>query len=684
MKKLVSSLLAAALCSTTFAMCLCTDTDAALYKKGDANNDGSLDLKDSCAIKAAILGADREYDPVAADVDSNGVCNTRDSFYLKRALLFGTEIEDGFGWEGFFIGGVPVSEYDIIVTDPDNDNMCFAAEELQKYIKEGDGSETEIFKEDTDSPYKVVFTSVGDGSMGDDGFNLKVENGTLTVTAAPLRGSMYAVYAILEEYWGYRFYGYNDWELLRDGKSDVPDKTDDTQIPEVINRCNCMTPYKDQYTYQSVIKRRLSGCTDQGSMLQSKYGWGRQREFANAHSFDVFIPFDEITDNVRCLTYQGGEDDPDFVGTFEVCLKNMKALIESRLAAGAVIGKNLTEISCSYSSEEKFCQCMECYQVRMEEGSYAGVLVRFVNMIDNELKKDYPGLTVVTNAYGEVRTPPKMTALNDDIVLLYCWNGCSNHYIGNDSCSEEARINGMGSNKVEKSNIEGWASKCKHIYIWYYPTNIYYLLCPQPNFFKLRENFSWFSDLGVEGYYIQGTSGSSFEDLDAYLISNLMWDPQMSEEEYIGHIKEYLKYSYGYGWTYIYEYMQMLDECGSLMDCVLNDFDHPFAIYSKEYFAKNFGKMRSLFEKAEAEALSDRERNNIERLSAHMKFLGYSATYERDFVNGAAKEEWAAGWEETYNYINDNSIPVTYDRNRIRNSFTTSKSPMELAYGFDD
>ena len=179
-----------------------------------------------------------------------------------------------------------------------------------------------------------------------------------------------------------------------------------------------------------------------------------------------------------------------------------------------------------------------------------------------------------------------------------------------------------------------------------------------------------------------GTVGYSFEDLEAYLISELMWNADMSRDEYEQKAKEFLRYYYGYGWIYIWQYMNMLTEAG-VDGCVLNDYDQPFDIYKKEYFAENFDEMQALFKSAASLARTDRERENTERLSAHMLFLGYSATYERDCTNGSAgqKAAFEKGWREVYDYINENNIPVNYSENGILKAFDISVSPMELVYG---
>lgn len=681
-------------------MVFAVDTAAALYKRGDADGNISVDAKDAYLIRRTVAGYSHQLTD-GADLDSDGDITARDVLYLKglfaEKYTLSEKFPEGYGWDGFTVAGNPISEYEIVVTNPDNPNMVFAASELTKYVNSACGVTLSTVNEKTGK--KAVVLCEGDPSKyGTDGFTISVKDGDLMIEAGAKRGTMYAVYGLLEDYFGYRFYGYRDAELLKDKKSDIPEGTEDTQIPIVNYRCNCIHPYGDEFTESSVIKRKLSGCSGQWSMQQAKYGYGICRVYANAHSLDVFIPLEELyraTEDPEELEYMTDEEIKSASNsmirclsdkvTYEICLKNMRNLLDERIAAGGVIGDDITEISISYSAEEHICTCRSCNKVMKKENSPMGILItNLINPIDDILTKEYPGITVITNGYSTWRKPPDVAVMNPDVILMQCWCACTNHNIGTGECGNGV-IGDLGSNKIDEAYFRQWQEHCSRIYIWYYPTNIYYLLCPQPNFFKIYDDFKWFEKNGVEGFYVVGTTGSSFEDLDAYLICDLMWDKDMTRDEFEMRTKEFLKYYFGYGWQYVYEYMQMLDDCGNLKGCVLNDFEQPFDVYSKQYFKEHFDEMLALFDKIYAAAENDRERDNIDKLSVHMKFLGLSALYEERYVKGSAaeREEYEQMWRWTYDYINAHNIRVSYDRVGIQTPFNLNKSPMMLVYDID-
>ncbi len=680
MKKVLSLLLCTVIVLSSLAFAV--PTGAILYRKGDVNSDGSVNAIDSYYLRQSLAGVNDSADAMSSDVNSDSILNSSDSFVLKLhiagSLNIDTVYPEGCGWKGFHIMGTPIREYTVVVSNPDNANMVFAAEELSKYVRLGDGgSDLQIKTGESAVEKQILLLEDETGEMGTDGFNIKTVGDDLVITAGALRGTMYAVYEILEAYFHYSFYPYGEYELDKYLNADVPEGTDDTQIPHVRYRCVGINGYHDRYVESSTVKSKLSGSTDQSALNNAKYGYGIQRDGGNGHSFETFISEDDMAANgiaKRCLTNEK---------VFEICKDTMIAFIDAKIASGSVIGKNLTEITCSYDQYDVPCTCRTCAKINREEVSLSGNLVRFVNRVHAEIMKVYPDIRIVMCAYGDWHDAPKVTSLNEGITLLYCWNGCANHMLGKEGCTDKGNYLGT-TNKKTEADFLAWTEKCSDIYVWYYPTNIYYMLSPQPNFDNLYNDFQWFINNGAKGFYVKGTDGGSFESLNGHLIADLMWDPDMTNEEYDQKTKEYLKDIYGYGWIYIYEYMSMLVEAGDLKGCVLNDFELPFDMYSKDYFIENYDTMISLFQRAASAADNEDQLENIEKLSVHMHFLGLSATYETSYVNGSENERavYAQTWEWLYDYINSHDMTMSNEQSHgIDAPFTLDKNPLNVIYG---
>ncbi|MBR0302644.1 MAG: DUF4838 domain-containing protein, partial [Clostridia bacterium] len=195
---------------------------------------------------------------------------------------------------------------------------------------------------------------------------------------------------------------------------------------------------------------------------------------------------------------------------------------------------------------------------------------------------------------------------------------------------------------------------------WYYGANYNYFVSPSPNLFNFYDDVKYIAERGIIGMYAEGSSDPvrySFEYLRSYLCSKILWDPYMTEEEYEDLMDEYLMLHYGKGWEYIKQYIYMSNYASDINGCWTNNHDAPWDVYSKDYFAEHYEEMARLFRQAYDAAESDDERERIVMTSVHMHFLGLSATYESNYVNGTEeqrntyKERYAQLWK----YYRDNA-----------------------------
>ena len=187
-----------------------------------------------------------------------------------------------------------------------------------------------------------------------------------------------------------------------------------------------------------------------------------------------------------------------------------------------------------------------------------GSLLTFVNRIAGDIKDEFPGVYVDTLAYRYTRKAPKTIKPADNVIIRLCSiECCFGHALGDESCEQNAAF---------KKDIEEWSAICDNLYIWDYTTNFMYYLAPFPNLGVLRENVKFYKDHHVIGLFEQGnyqsTSGE-FGELRAYLLAKLMWNPDMSEEEYDRHMNEFLEDYYGAGWENIRTYIDKTSEAAA-------------------------------------------------------------------------------------------------------------------------
>lgn len=289
------------------------------------------------------------------------------------------------------------------------------------------------------------------------------------------------------------------------------------------------------------------------------------------------------------------------------------------------------------------------------------------NTVIEALQEVYPEIELYTIAYWDARNPPKFTRPHDDICVCFCIQGCNNHSYDKEyeciECGGNERLQSPSGNNC--SNAEDmeycrqWAELTNNLQIWYYSANFCYYIAPSPNVMNIYNDFKYLAEIGATGMYCEGSGyGNSFETLRGYLAGKMMWDPYMSEEEFNTHINEFLEAYYGNGWKNIREYLDMQTEAGDLNGCWTNNYDRPWNMYNEEYFAENYLHMAELFDKALAEADNETQRNRIRLLRVHVDFLGLTATYDRDWVNGDedAKVLYAEHFKWLYNFVNSSGF----------------------------
>ena len=718
MKRLISLMLCAVMMFACFGEFCLSASAAPAYKVGDVNGDGSINMLDVAALLAQVAELSPVNDVDAADINADLKVNAKDLLFLRKSLVGTVDIDEmnptpEFGTVGRIrIGGNNIKHYEIVNTNPDNANMVFAASQLRRYVKEATGIELSVVDSST-SKYRIVIMEDTTGALGNDGFTLSVNDGVLTIMGGALRGTMYGVAELLEDYFGYRFYGNSVTKLEDVATVDVPEGLSDTQIPDTTYRSITSANFGSSHLEKTTTMRKVNGSIS--GLNSAKYGYSIERMISNAHSFDVFIANDFIK---PCLTsdlpkaddieeYYKTDDfwaeydeyplnmdlkkewsvQVDFHSSvYDECIATMDYAIRQRKAWGQTVGKEITEISCSYAIDPadggvRYCVCTKCRKLMDAEGTRAAHLVDFVNAVAEVIQFRHPGITILTNAYGDTCIPPKTKKLNDGIILLYCWNGCANHPIGSGLCGDNTNEIGR-SNTISEENYLGWLEKGTDLYIWYYPTNIYYMLAPLPNVFSIYDDFKWLIEHGAKGFYVKATEGDSFEGLITYLASEMMWDKDITREEYLDMACEYLEYHYGEGWENIYRYAEMLDEASEPQGCFMTEYDWPLTMYNEEYMASHYDEMKAMFSEALAAAGSDWQRENVLKLSASMHFLGLASTYYSNYRNGSAEEkaEYAETYRAWYDLVNEYNVMVDHSRRGFDLEFNADVHPIGFVY----
>ena len=525
---------------------------------------------------------------------------------------------------------------------------------------------------------------VGPGEMGTESYILTVKDGIMRITGGNQRGCLYAVYDFLENYMGWRFLGAGD-EYLYDADEIVIDDVNIEFSPTFGYRA-VKLPAADGHnggTANSPWHPELkNNCMNSAGHAHASYwGYGVGSTGWHAHSFADQLKDSDVE---KGKSHYG--DQPCFADeeTKEVVIQSVLNMIEMRQGYPWYnrIGYELIQLGVSMNDNTNFCKCENC-MAEIRKTSFTDLYLGFVNDVADVVAEKYPGVLINTAIYNVARKPPKkdadgnyITVPRDNVSIYYCVQGCNQHTLCAGVCDNYDTTLGY-KNTIEKENLEVWANICDKVYVWYYAVSFQSNLGPCPNVYEIYDDVTYAASLGVLGFYSEGSSSvhNNFEDLKAYLFAKLMYNADITEEEFYALIDEYITLVYGEDSApYIREYLDMHQASGDAIDgCFINNYHYPLDMMDDSYYRENYGTMRELFNMAEAYTRDAKSAERTRLLRLHMEFLGLTTTYDRDYVNGT--DESRAEFEANYKWLVDNYRVAGFGEDGIG---TTAPSNYEL------
>ena len=668
------------------------------YILGDANGDESVDGKDALSLKAAVAGASAfEIDTEASDFDADGDISAKDSYSMKLIISGMKTSADYETVNGkhvqvykFTIAANDISEYTIVLNGDttDEDNSYFAALNLKKYIEVATGVDLPIvFGESAKTTERMIrirqidlFSDEGQ-EYGVEGLKYEVKDGDLFIYGT-YRGTMYSVFEILEDCLGFRFYS-NDFTYVYKARTvDIPEGTVYEFTPKLVLRHSCQT-YGSNGAFVHYFPNRLNG-TQLYAYDDMRYGTLTGPIYSNAHSFYEYwrMGTGKYPENTEGMTeaqlieakFASGEI-PDAYG-WQPCAtadKDYNILFEGMLLCNQMsmnwgndlhYKEGLTVFSFSILDNQNYCACRNCRKIAVtQKEGYSGLYLQLYNRAVVDIQEYYPGIRLYGIVYA--KDFPKTILPHDNLVILYCGVSCHNHILGHEECYEKGgQLNGM-KNDDDVFALEYWGDRCREtgaeLWFWIYPVNYHYYLADCPNIPNLYYNTKYLIDeCGVNGIYYEGGGEEyNFEALKAYVTTQLMWDTDMTYDEYVAIAKEFIYMYFGGGAEEIWEYIMMQTEAGNQSGtCFINNYDRPGDMYSYEYLAENYAEMRSLLESAYAKVNNDEQKKNVEQLLVCCDFMALSSLHTDWYVNGENKELYCERYSWMYNYIKDNGMII--------------------------
>ncbi len=396
------------------------------------------------------------------------------------------------------------------------------------------------------SALQCSFTT--DLAVDDEYFLVKSEGNDLRFSGGK-RGVIYGVYEFLEKCCGCRFFAFDDEYI----------PTEDISVDEVRLEGCSVVKFREILgnssgnNAESFLKFRLNS-NAWFNKLKEEHGGGYSYAGIPAHTLTgEFLLADYQESHPQIFSLVNGKRMTDRYGQICFCSDEVVPIAVKEVLKLLDKNPNATFVSVSQGDNENFCQCEGCKKL-YEKHSLIDLYVEKINAIAREVKKKYPKVLVHTFAYNSTAEQASDDIFfEDNVILQYCFGGCKNHIFTDENCLV---------NREAKKTFDKLSRLAKNILVWDYPNCFKYQLVNRPALRTMRQDIAYLASHSVRGIFNEYVHNDDygacqFAEMKTYLLSKLMWNPDMSEEEYLTHYEEFMKFYYGAGYKYLMEYLAL-------------------------------------------------------------------------------------------------------------------------------
>ncbi len=415
------------------------------------------------------------------------------------------------------------TEYSIVIPEAPTTQDQKAAEDLALWLGEMTGAEFRIAADsEPPRPKELCIgrtSRLADaygpdaalGDLGEDGYAILQQGERLFLLGGRGRGPINAVYALLEEDLGLRWY--------------TPEATRIPNRPTVVFR-----PALRRYTPQLRIRDPFYKAAFDGTWsLRNRTNapsapvpaeWGGNVSYALfVHTFHTLVPPDQYFDEhpeYYMMTADGARN------PHQLCTTNPETIRIATESALRILREHPDdEIICvSKTDGGNTCVCPNCKALDDAEGTNCAALLYLVNRVAEAVEAEFPDVTVTTLAYLETVKPPKTMRPRENVAMRLC----------TDNCMWAHPFTPAREIDAFRDAMEGWAAIHDQIHIWDYCVNFSHYTAPMPNMDAITDNIRYFAAHNATGVMEQGayqSVGAERDALRSWVFAKLLWDPTL-------------------------------------------------------------------------------------------------------------------------------------------------------------
>ncbi len=443
-----------------------------------------------------------------------------------------------------------ISEYVIVIGDQASASEKYAAEEFQRFFSEITGVTLPIVKDTeparthevilgNNQRLRQIGVTVDIPGLGEEGYIILTKANRLILAGSPKRGTLYAVYAFLEDQLGCRWFTPDVSQIPRKETINIP-PLEAKHVP--IFEYRSVGWISAQDTIWAARNRVNTGIADE-------IHGGGVSILGGVHNFHSILPPDRYFS--KHPEYYPVINGKRVYQNAQLCMTNpdVVRLVTAELKNRLEQNPGTSLIGLGQEDWGGWCECPDCKVITEREESQAGLLLHFVNAVADGLAKDYPDLSIVTLAYQNTRKPPKRLKPRPNVIPWLCGiECCYSHPIA--TCEINASY---------YRDLADWALITNKLYIFDYTANFEHYVMPHPNLRVLQPNIQLFAEKGVRGVYASGNTGAGSElgELRAYLLARLLWNPHLDVDQ---ARREFMAAYYGKAAKPLEEYIRLMHD----------------------------------------------------------------------------------------------------------------------------
>lgn len=417
-----------------------------------------------------------------------------------------------------------------IILKENNQISWTAANLLQTFIQKVTSCKLPVVISQTPRKGDILIGGQSPAEVTEDGFSISTQDGILKISGKE-NGVVYGVVTLLEQYLGIDYWGENEYSL-------TPSKT--VNLPFINKVENPGFRYRQTQCY--------------AIHTDSIYKWWNRLEEPNevfaaghwVHTFDKLLPSSIYgKEHPEYYSYFKGKRHPGKASQW--CLSNPEVFEIVAQRVDSIFKANPDKHIMSVSQNDgnyTNCTCDACKAIDDYEGALSGSIITFLN----KLAARFPDKEFSTLAYLYTMNPPKHVKPLPNVNIMLC----------DIDCDREVTLTENASGKKFVKAMEGWSKITNNIFVWDYGINFDNYLAPFPNFHILQDNIRLFKKNHATMHFSQiaGSRGGDFAELRAYLVSKLMWNPEVNVDSLMQY---FLHGYYGEAAPYLYQYIKIME-----------------------------------------------------------------------------------------------------------------------------